>query len=1078
MVDTQRRTLQISLQARNLSQQAFLSVERSLKRIREAGRRAFDGIARVARSARGQLLGVVAAVGGAQKLIIEPAEFEDALARISIAGEGFANRVREIREVIEELATSTGTSREELAAGFENAAKRVETYEEAVLLVDAANKLAAVSGGNVADSVTGLSAVIENFGGNVTQVESIAARLFETTRRLPESAGEILTQIGNIAPQARLAGLSIDDLLAAVATAEQQGVRASSTFTALRTILDQITSPAGQAEEGFQKLGIETGASALAGQNVGQVFAQIVDRSRELGVSLGDLGLRGRSVNAFLAIAEGEGREFSDTLEKISSSSVPEFQRAFETVNSTTKSSIDAFRELTKVAATAFAGAYLDDLGAALGDANTRVDQVRIRASLAGLEFRQWVERIRPGIAAIRVFFEAIDNGLSVIRTSAELIVPFWVNVWNQARAYALEAILAISDFFDDFVANAIDRYGDLLRFIARATGTPENLIPEFAIETPRSLRRELEGITAEIDSVRGEFLGLEDNIQQAVDSGNQQFANVLRGAQGNLRSELEALEVTKREIEKSLEKVDPNAGLRASAADARSRADATFDELIRVLQERAAILERQGQDVIDGVVDIANSAIDAERNLERLTAEAAALRLELAALEREAASGRPVQKRVDQAALTISGATEGIRASLAAGGVDPSGFTDQQDDAFGKVKESGTEAAKEIEDSFAKTKTVLENSLSGAFSGFIRGAQSAKDVARDFFASVADGLARLASQELASAIFSSAPTSTGGGGGGGAAAAAAADGGVIPARAFADGGIVRGGAASGTVRAFADGGDVNPRGLFAGATRSLTTLTRVQRNLANGTAGRVLGIPGDVRGELGLFAEAGSPEAIVQLPDGESVPLRLDGSTPVVALPGGRTVPVRVTGDGLSDSDAMARLVESLEAGGGASVPLGPGGGVLKEPTLARIPETGPGLAAIPLPIGESIPVRVSPDGSAVVQLPKGRALPTMGGAVERAFRGPRVQARAFADGGIVRGAITPIPRSAPTGGGTTVHRVTADGGMRMGDSFHVQIQALDGPSVERILSSPEGRRAMEASFRNATQTRRDFRR
>jgi len=35
-----------------------------------------------------------------------------------------------------------------------------------------------------------------------------------------------------------------------------------------------------------------------------------------------------------------------------------------------------------------------------------------------------------------------------------------------------------------------------------------------------------------------------------------------------------------------------------------------------------------------------------------------------------------------------------------------------------------------------------------------------------------------------------------------------------------------------------------------------------------------------------------------------------------------------------------------------------------------------------------------------------------------------------------------------------------------------------MDGPSVERVLSSPAGKRSIEAAFRNATVTRRDFRR
>lgn len=1105
MVETRRRTLELSLKARNLSQQAFLSVERSLKRIRNAGRKAFDGIVRAARSARGQLLGIVAAVGGAQKLVIEPAAFEDSLTRITIAGDEFADKITEIRGVIEELATSTGTSRDDLAEGFEAAAKRVRTFEEAVLLVDTANKLAAVSGGSVVEAVTGLDTVIENFGGSVAEVDQIAAKLFETTRRLPESQGEILTQLGNIAPQARLAGLELDDLLAAVATAEQRGVRASATFTALRTILDQLVSPTGAAEEKFAALGVRTGEAALAGENVGEVFARVIDNADELGIKLGDLGLRGRSVNAFLAIGSEQGRAFAETLEGISGGSVPEFQKAFDRVNSTTKSSIDAFGELAKVAADAFAGAYLDDFGKRLGEANNRVEQVRTIAALAGLEFRQWVERIRPGLAAVRAFFEAVDNGLAVIRTAAETLVAVFRSAFLQIRALGLEVFVALSDFIDSFLESVVDRFRDLGvdELLAKLTGTEEFLTLDPGVETRRDQLERVRELAQEIQGVRGELAQLEVDANAAEERGDTQSANLLRSLSGNFDRQIERLQEERTKLIEAVAQTDANPELRAAASRARAEADAfdVFDELERITRERGAVLSQESADVRDAFSAIGESALDSEANVAKLEARIAELRRTLEELQSAPATGSGVEaatSRVQQAAARVREALQPDPAS--------------SDDQFRDVEEQGDRAARSLEQRFRGVQSVLSSSLGSAFSGFIQGANEAKDVARSFFQQVADGLARLAAQKFAegiiSQLFSAGTSSATGGGAGGGSVATAADGGVIPVRAFAAGGMVRTVSSSPAVRAFASGGP------FSGG-------------LPSSSVGRVP--------NLGLFAEAGMPEGIVALPDGESVPLRLDGAgTPVVALPGGRTIPVRVRGDGMSDEEAAQRLLESVRDGGGAVAPLGAAGGVLRRPTLAEIPDGGPALAAIPLPTGEAVPVRVRRDGTTVVELPKGRSLPTAGTETSRRFRGPRVPVqafaaggyvgqartpqgrtpqvrafaaggavrspervpvvRAFADGGYVAGLRVPAIRAFADGGAVTpdipsaIHRAeipsssalrpTASGGVAVGDTYQVQIQALDGPSVERILSSPEGRRSMESAFRQATRTRRDFRR
>jgi len=61
---TERRTLEIVLAARNLSASAFNQVTTSLARIHRSGREAFANLGRVATSARAQVLGVVAALGG------------------------------------------------------------------------------------------------------------------------------------------------------------------------------------------------------------------------------------------------------------------------------------------------------------------------------------------------------------------------------------------------------------------------------------------------------------------------------------------------------------------------------------------------------------------------------------------------------------------------------------------------------------------------------------------------------------------------------------------------------------------------------------------------------------------------------------------------------------------------------------------------------------------------------------------------------------------------------------------------------------------------------------------------------
>lgn len=46
-----------------------------------------------------------------------------------------------------------------------------------------------------------------------------------------------------------------------------------------------------------------------------------------------------------------------------------------------------------------------------------------------------------------------------------------------------------------------------------------------------------------------------------------------------------------------------------------------------------------------------------------------------------------------------------------------------------------------------------------------------------------------------------------------------------------------------------------------------------------------------------------------------------------------------------------------------------------------------------------------------------------------------------------------------------------------KSGDVFNIQISAVDGPSVERMLGTDSGRRAIQSAMRDARSTRRDLR-
>ncbi|MAK52177.1 phage tail tape measure protein, partial [Marinobacter sp.] len=106
-------------------------------------------------------------------------------------------------------------------------------------------------------------------------------------------------QIGRIAPIAAGAGVSIDELNAAISAVTATGVPVESTFAGLRQVIASIQKPTGEASKVAQKLGIDFSAAALQSKGLGGVLEEIIAKG---GASADNLSKLFGSVEALTAI--------------------------------------------------------------------------------------------------------------------------------------------------------------------------------------------------------------------------------------------------------------------------------------------------------------------------------------------------------------------------------------------------------------------------------------------------------------------------------------------------------------------------------------------------------------------------------------------------------------------------------------------------------------------------------------------------------------------------------------------------------------------------------------------------------
>ena len=154
------------------------------------------------------------------------------------------------------------------SAGFTNAADASKVLE--------ASALGAVGGmsdlGTVSDAVT---SVLNSYGLEADKATKIVDGFIQTQNDGKIIVDQYARQIGRIAPTAKSAGISIDELNAAIATITAQGVPVEQTFTGLNQAIVSILKPTGEAEKIAKKLGIEFNAAALESKGFAGILEDI-----------------------------------------------------------------------------------------------------------------------------------------------------------------------------------------------------------------------------------------------------------------------------------------------------------------------------------------------------------------------------------------------------------------------------------------------------------------------------------------------------------------------------------------------------------------------------------------------------------------------------------------------------------------------------------------------------------------------------------------------------------------------------------------------------------------------------------
>lgn len=198
--------------------------------------------------------GAVAAVGTAS--VKTAMDFDSQMSRVQAISGATSEEFAELRQQAIDLGASSVYGATEAAEGMENLASAGFTVNETMEAMPGLLNLAASSGADLATASDIAASAVRGFGLEASQTGHVADVLAQNaakTNAAVEDTGEALKYV---APVANTAGLSLEEVTAAIGLMANAGIQGSQAGTTLRGALTRIMKPTEKVAEAMDALGV------------------------------------------------------------------------------------------------------------------------------------------------------------------------------------------------------------------------------------------------------------------------------------------------------------------------------------------------------------------------------------------------------------------------------------------------------------------------------------------------------------------------------------------------------------------------------------------------------------------------------------------------------------------------------------------------------------------------------------------------------------------------------------------------------------------------------------------------------
>ena len=247
-------------------------------------------------------------------------DFTVGLAKVSTLVDTTVVDMNKMRSELVALSNETGVSVTELTEGTYQAISASVDASKAVDFMRISALGAKAGFTDMTTATDALTTIINAYGMETERASDMMDRLIITQNLGKTTVDEIGKSIGQVIPTAASAGMSIDELLASVASLTASGTQTSAAMTGMKAALSNIIKPTADAAKVAQSLGLEFTQAHLAQVGWAQFLDEVKTATGGNIETMGKLFGSTEALNTVLSLTGNGANKFKESLDGMANS--------------------------------------------------------------------------------------------------------------------------------------------------------------------------------------------------------------------------------------------------------------------------------------------------------------------------------------------------------------------------------------------------------------------------------------------------------------------------------------------------------------------------------------------------------------------------------------------------------------------------------------------------------------------------------------------------------------------------------------------------------------------------------------